>query len=142
MLSPRLATAVDALPLTPGLRVLEIGCGPGAAAREVARRVGPDGFVLGIDRSPQAVNAARRAATADGVGSDRLDFDCSAIEDFDLSAHIPFDVAFALRVGALDGRHPDLYDAAVRAVARALRPDGVLFADCGDPLRRLELPAG
>ena len=71
----------------------------------------------------------------------RLDFDCSAIEDFDLGARIPFDVAFALRVGALDGRHPDLYDAAVGAVARALRPGGVLLVDGGDPLRRIELPA-
>lgn len=104
--------------------------------------MGPDGFVLGVDRSPQAVNAARRAAVAGGFGPDRLDFDCSAIEDFDLGARIPFDVAFALRVGALDGRHPDLYDAAVRSVARALRSDGVLFVDGGDPLRRVELPVG
>jgi protein-L-isoaspartate O-methyltransferase len=39
-LSPRLAAIVEALPLRPGLRVLEIGCGPGAAARAVARRIG------------------------------------------------------------------------------------------------------
>ncbi|MER8437086.1 class I SAM-dependent methyltransferase [Mesorhizobium sp. M1312] len=32
------------------MRVLEIGCGPGAAAREIARRIG-DGHVLAIDRS-------------------------------------------------------------------------------------------
>ncbi|MFE0749807.1 SAM-dependent methyltransferase [Gordonia sp. NPDC058843] len=140
MLSSRLADAVDALPLRPGLRVLEIGCGPGAAAREVARRLGPRGFVLGIDRSPRAVSAARRAAAADGLGPDRLEIDCSAVEDFVLDARPPFDVAFALRVGALDGRHPALYDAAVRAVAGALRPDGVLFVDGGDPLRRIEIP--
>lgn len=140
MLSQRLAAAVDALPLRPGLRVLEIGCGPGAAAREVARRVGPDGFVLGVDRSSRAVGAARRAADADGIGSHRLDFDCSAVEEFELGERVPFDVVFALRVGALDGRHPGLYDAAVRAVTRALRPGGVLLVDGGDPLRRIELP--
>ena len=36
-LSRRLAAIVDALPLRPGLRVLEIGCGPGAALREVVQ---------------------------------------------------------------------------------------------------------
>jgi hypothetical protein len=46
-LSPRLAAIVYALPLKPGLRVLEIGCGPGAAAREVVRRFG-HGHVLGL----------------------------------------------------------------------------------------------
>ncbi|MTI89705.1 MAG: SAM-dependent methyltransferase, partial [Balneolaceae bacterium] len=35
-LSQRLSAIVEALPLKPGLRVLEIGCGPGAAARAVA----------------------------------------------------------------------------------------------------------
>lgn len=33
-LSPRLVQIIEALPLEPQLRVLEIGCGPGAAARD------------------------------------------------------------------------------------------------------------
>jgi tRNA A58 N-methylase Trm61 len=55
VLSPRLSAIVDALPLEPGLRVIEIGCGPGAAAREVANRVGPSGHVLAVDRSAKAI---------------------------------------------------------------------------------------
>jgi len=51
-LSKRLRAVVDALPLQEGMRVLEIGCGPGAAAREVARRIG-GGHVHAIDRSPR-----------------------------------------------------------------------------------------
>jgi cyclopropane fatty-acyl-phospholipid synthase-like methyltransferase len=39
-LSARLAEIVNALPLHPGIRVLEIGCGSGAAARAVAGRIG------------------------------------------------------------------------------------------------------
>lgn len=50
-LSPRLSRIVEALPLDPGMRVIEIGCGPGAAVRAVADRVDPNGHVLAIDRS-------------------------------------------------------------------------------------------
>ncbi len=60
-LSPRLAALVDALPLRPDSRVLEVGCGPGAAARAVADRLST-GQVLAVDRSATAVEQALRAA--------------------------------------------------------------------------------
>ncbi len=88
-LSRRLAEVIDALPLRPGIRVLEIGCGPGAAARAV-----------------------------------------------------PFDIAFAIRVGALDGRHPELERQAHERIASALVPGGKLFIDAGYPLREVSLQAG
>src|SRR5690606_35666294 len=56
-LSPRLAAIVEALPLRGGMRVLEIGCGPGVAARAVLQRVGT-GHVLAIDRSAKAIAQA------------------------------------------------------------------------------------
>ena len=56
--SPRIADFVNALPLKEGLRILEIGCGPGVAAREVSRNIG-SGFVLAIDRSEKAIRLAR-----------------------------------------------------------------------------------
>jgi SAM-dependent methyltransferase len=134
MLSPRLKTIVDALPLAPGLRVLEIGCGTGAAAREVADRVGP-GYVLGIDRSERAI----AHATALG-GGERLSFRVVAVEDFQLKpGEEPFDLAFAVRVGALDGRHPELEHLARRRIRDALAPHGHLFIDGGDPLREIPL---
>lgn len=43
-LSARLQAVIEALPLRPGIRVLEIGCGPGVAARAIAHRIG-DGHV-------------------------------------------------------------------------------------------------
>ncbi|MEU4603591.1 methyltransferase domain-containing protein [Kribbella sp. NPDC023972] len=138
-LSPRLAAVVDALPLKRGLRVLEIGCGPGAAAREVARRVGPTGHVLAIDRSSKAI-AQASAASADLIATGVLSFRQSAIETFALAAdEAPFDLAFAIRVGALDGRHPDLEQQARQRIAHALSPGGRLFIDGGDPLRTLDL---
>lgn len=131
-LSPRLAAVVAALPVRAGIRVLEIGCGSGAVAREVARIVG-DGYVLGIDRSEKAI-AQAHAWSMEPIASSRLSFRRVAIEDFELAqGEAPFDLAFAVRVGALDGRHPEIEQRALERIAAALKPDGKLFVgDAGD----------
>ena len=130
---------VDALPLRPGMRVLEIGCGPGAAAREVARRLG-DGHVLATDRSERAIRQVVAGGAAE-IAAGRLSARCVAIEEFSLlEGEDPFDLAFAIRVGALDGRHPELERRALERIARALTPGGRLFIDGGDPLTEVSLP--
>jgi SAM-dependent methyltransferase len=137
-LSPRLAAILDALPLRPGLRVLEIGCGPGAMAREIARRIG-EGYVLGIDRSASAIAQATMGSESE-IATGRLGFRCVAVEDFELEAgEPPFNLAVAIRVGALDGRHPELEREARARIARALRPGGRLLIDGGDPMREIPL---
>lgn len=111
----------------PGLRVLEIGCGPGAAAREVARRVAPGGFVLAVDRSARAIDQARRGCS-DEIAHGLLDVRCCAAEELELEpGEARYDVAFAARVGALDGRHPQLEAAARERIAAALVPGGELL---------------
>lgn len=137
-LSPRLAAIVDALPLRPGMRVLEVGCGPGAAARAVARRVGA-GSVLAIDRSRTAVEQAR-AGSLPEIEAGRMEVRRVAVEDFVLEpGEAAYDLAFAVRVGALDGRHPKLEARALRAITAALTPSGRLFLDGGDPPREVPL---
>jgi SAM-dependent methyltransferase len=121
------------------MRVLEVGCGPGVAARLVLNRIG-DGHVLAIDRSARAIAQARAGSLAE-VDSGRLEFRQAGIENFALQAgERPFDLAFAMRVGALDGRHPELAAQALSAIAAALKPAGRLFIDGGDALRELDLP--
>ena len=127
-LSPRLAQIVDALPLRPGMRVLEIGCGPGAAARAVLGRVG-NGHVTAIDRSAKAI-ALARAGCATELAAGRLQLRCVAVEDFALAeGEPPYDLAFAVRVGALDGRHPKAGRKAFDRLRQALAPHGRLFVD-------------
>lgn len=139
-LSPRLLEIVDALPLRPGMRVLEIGCGPGAMAREMVRRIG-DGHVLAIDRSATAI-AQAEAACRPEIESGRLSFRQSAAEDFELMpGEAGFEIAVAIRVGALDGRHPKAGVMARQRIAAALVPGGRLFIDGGDPLRVVDLGA-
>lgn len=137
-LSPRLRTIVDALPLTDGMRVLEIGCGPGAMAREIAARIG-DGHVLAIDRSAKAIEQAR-AGSAVEIGAGRLSLRQAKAEDFVLEpGEAPYDIAVAVRVGALDGRHPAAGVLARQRIKAALRPGGRLLIDGGDPLREVAL---
>jgi SAM-dependent methyltransferase len=137
-LSPRLAEIVDALPLRPGLRVLEIGCGPGAAARAVANRIA-NGQVLGIDRSAKAI-AQAIAGSQGEMASGRLRFRHVAAEDFELEkGEKPYDIAFAVRVGALDGRHPAAGRVARQRINRALVKGGRLYVDGGTPLREVAL---
>ncbi len=54
---------LDALQLAPGEQVLDIGCGPGLLAHDIAIAVGRNGRVCGIDASPAMVAmSAKRCA--------------------------------------------------------------------------------
>ncbi|HEX5532374.1 MAG TPA: methyltransferase domain-containing protein [Actinomycetales bacterium] len=138
-LSPRLAAIVNALPLRPGMRVLEIGGAPGTAARAIAERIGGHGHVLVIDRSARGVAQMERLAAAE-IAAGRMTVRCVAVENFELEpCESPYDLAFAVRVGALDGRHPKAGVEARRRIRAALVPGGRLLIDGGDPLRELPL---
>jgi len=137
-ISSRLAAIVEALPLHPGMRVLEIGCGPGVAARAVLHRIGK-GHVLAIDRSAKAIAQAIAGSDVE-LASGQLEFRCVSVEDFALAkGERPYDLAFAIRVGALDGRHPAAGRIAHARLRQALVKDGRLFIDGGDPLKEVTL---
>lgn len=139
-ISARLLAIVDALPIRPGMRVIEVGCGPGAAAREVARRLAPNGHLLAIDRSAKAIDQLT-ATAGDLIDVGLLSTRTIACEDLVLGPDEPlYDLAFAVRVGALDGRHPEAGARALHRLAGALTPNGRLFVDGGEPLRELALP--
>ena len=65
-----------------GMRVLDLGCGAGDFSLQAAELVGPSGSVLGIDRSPQAVQQAGRRAAALQVN--HLRFQAADLEAIDL----------------------------------------------------------
>ncbi|MFC8682055.1 class I SAM-dependent methyltransferase [Microbacterium ureisolvens] len=138
-LSPRLQEVVDALPLRPGMRVLEVGGAPGAAARAVAAHVGAAGHVLVLDRSAIGIRQIQQNCRAE-IAAGTLSVLQAPVEDFALPDGVaPFDLAFACRVGALDGRHPQLYGAALANLRRAVKPGGALYVDTGSPLTAISL---
>lgn len=72
--------------LKPGLRVLDIGCGTGAITNDIARIVGPTGYVVGIDNTASFItegkNRFANIQNLELVHSDLLDFE--ATDKFDL----------------------------------------------------------
>lgn len=59
--------AMDRAAISRGERVLDVGCGCGDTALEIARRVGPTGAVLGVDISTMMLERARQAAHDAGI---------------------------------------------------------------------------
>jgi SAM-dependent methyltransferase len=56
----------------PGMRVLDLGCGAGDVTFVAADLVGPDGSVVGVDRSPEALARARLRAGQRGLAQVRF----------------------------------------------------------------------
>jgi SAM-dependent methyltransferase len=60
---------LDHAGFTPGERVVEIGCGSGRFARQIAAAVAPGDTVLGLDISPALARLARQEALEAGTGN-------------------------------------------------------------------------
>ena len=137
-LSKRLADIVDALPLKDNIRISEIGCGAGAMAREISRRI-KGGYILAIDRSAKAIQQAVTGSVQE-IEAGKLSFRQIAIEKFKLEINEEkFDIAVAIRVGALDGRHPEIEKQSLTNIAGALTKNGKLFIDGGHSLKEIYL---
>lgn len=59
--------------ISPGERVIDLGCGGGLTSLAVARVTGPDGAVTGLDISPDLIDEARRRA----AGHPNVTFVCA-----------------------------------------------------------------
>lgn len=100
--------------LRPGLRVLDVGCGPGAITRGIAEAVAPGGRAMGVDLNERMVEEARRTH----AGVPGLTF--AVCDVYDLPFREEFDIVTAARVLQWLARPLD----AVRMMVRATTPGG------------------
>jgi len=103
----------------PGSRLLDLGCGPGYATLDLARLVGVEGRVVGVDVSARFVAHLRARAAA--LGATNVGAEVQDVEALELPAE-HFDGAYARWVLTFV-RRPE---AVVTSAARALRPGGRL----------------
>ncbi|MGI5211539.1 class I SAM-dependent methyltransferase [Plantactinospora sp. CA-290183] len=135
---PAYASAVAAANLPAGGVVVDVGCGTGRALPALRDAVGPDGTVLGLDLTPEMLDAAHghaaRAAATLLLGNVRqlplADSAVDAVFAAGLLSHLP-DAEEALRElaritrpgGRLVLFHPAGRAALAARHGRALRPD-------------------
>lgn len=60
VLAPTTGSLLDLFGVREGMRCLDVGCGGGDVTRELARRVGPTGQVVGIDQDAAILELARQ----------------------------------------------------------------------------------
>jgi arsenite methyltransferase len=103
--------------LSPGERVLDVGCGAGTDTLVAAQMVAPDGHVTGIDMTPEMLGKARAAAAEMDVAN--VEFVEGEVERLPFPAE-SFEVVISN--GVID-LIPDK-DAVFSELFRVLRPGG------------------
>ena len=111
--------------LRPGAQVLDVGCGPGTITADLARLVGPDGRVTGVDAAPGVLDQARAHAAQRGL--ENVEFTTADVHDL---AHPDdsFDVVHAHQVL----QHVGDPVIALREMRRVCRPGGIVAARDAD----------
>lgn len=105
--------------IQPGERVLDVGCGSGTTVLDAAKRVGPQGRVVGIDVSAPMLQLARQRAASAGV--ENVEF----VHD-DAQSHVFGPGAFDVIISRFGNMFFEDPDAAFGNLHTALAPGGRL----------------
>ena len=104
------------LAIVPGMRVLDVGCGPGSLAAHIGELVAEDGSVMGVDPSKERIAIARKKTMPN------LSFYEGRAEDLSQFPSASIDIVFVNSTFHWVEDQP----LALREFARVLRPGGRL----------------
>jgi 2-polyprenyl-3-methyl-5-hydroxy-6-metoxy-1,4-benzoquinol methylase len=113
--------------LAPGMRVLDIGCGPGDLSLLAAQLVGANdgrGEVIGIDNAPDAIEIASGRALRDGLSN--VSFELCDVTQLDPPPAFLSAGAFDAVIGRYVLMHLPDASACLRALLRYVRPDAII----------------
>ena len=112
--------------LAEGMQVLDLACGPGLVSCEMAQMVGPNGYVTGVDISPDLLVEAKQAASSQGI--ENVSFVQGNVYELDLPEN-HYDFVYARFLF----QHLEQPADALAQILRVLKPGGVLvIADVDD----------
>lgn len=106
--------------LSPGMTVLDVGCGMGMFAMAMARIVGDQGRVIAVDLQPQMLDVVRRRAEKAGI-ADRITTHKCEPDHLGVEAQADFALAFMMVHEVPDQR------SLLAEVYGCLKPGGKFF---------------
>lgn len=110
--------------LSPGMRVLDYGCGPGSFSIAAAEMTGPEGVVWALDVNSRAVERTLRLAKGKGLANVRgVPSGCeTGLDSASIDMVLLYDVFHDIGEGERGG--------VLREIHRVLKPEGLLsFSD-------------
>ena len=121
---PGTAALLERVGVRPGQHCLDLGCGGGDVTLELARLVGPDGAVTGVDMDEVKLDLARKDAAARGLGN--VSF--RALNTYEWSEPDSYDLVYSRNVLQHLSRPVDV----LASMWAAVRPGGVIVVEDAD----------
>lgn len=132
VLAPTTERHLDRAGSLAGLTVVDVGCGGGDVTFELARRVGPNGQVVGIDLDEEKLGWARAEAQAQGLDHVRFEA-CDVTQGWPVAGA---DLVYARFILTHLRTPQDL----LRQAAQALKPGALILVEDIDIAGRFSYP--
>jgi SAM-dependent methyltransferase len=117
VMAPATGWLLDCISVGEGDHCVDVGSGGGHVSRELARRVGENGSVLGIDLDQDLLDLAQADMTDDGLTN--VEFRCADATALD---EVSYEIAYARLLLS----HVSDPAAVLSAMVRSLKPGGVI----------------